>query len=106
MKKMLTMALLLCALGFTAQTAKAEESWGMGIFSEYTTPADFTIPNAKKSGKVGKAECKMIFFVSVGDCSITSAMKNGGISTVSYADWDKFSVLAVYNKKTLKVYGY
>ena len=105
MKKLLAIALLACAFGFAAQSVKAEEPWGFGLYSEYTTPADFTIAGAKKSAKVGEATCKSVFFVKMGDCSITSAMANGKMATVSYADWDKFSVLGIYNKKTLKVYG-
>lgn len=105
MKKLLTIAFLLCAFCFAAQVAKAEEPWGYGLYSEYTTPADFTIPGAKKSSKCGSATCKSIFFVKLGDCSLTTAMKSGGISTVNYADWEKTSVLGLVNKKTLKVYG-
>jgi len=105
MKKFLTLALLLCAFGFTVQSAKAEEPFGYALFGEYSVPADFTIPGAKKSGKVGEATCKSVFFVKIGDCSITTAMANGKMSTVSYADWEKFSVLGIYNTKTLKVYG-
>jgi len=104
MKKILGLAALLLVMGLYAPV-KAEEPWGYALYGEYTSPADFTIPNAKKAPKVGCATCKSIFFVKLGDCSITSAMKNGGISTVTYADWEKTSVLGLVNKKTLKVYG-
>ena len=105
MKKLLALALLVGAFGFAVQTAKAEEPFGYALYGEYTSPADFTIPGARKSGKMGEATCKSVFFVKIGDCSITTAMANGKISAVSYADWDKFSVLGIYNKKTLRVYG-
>ncbi len=106
MKKFLTLALLACAFCFAAQSVKAEEPFGYALFGEYTAPADFTIPGAKKSSKVGEATCKSVFFVKIGDCSITQAMANGKMTAVNYADWDKFSVLGIYNTKTLKVYGY
>lgn len=105
MKKFMSIALLLCAFGFAAQSVKAEEPFGYAIYGDYTSPADFTIPGAKKAAKTGEATCKSIFFVNLGDCSLTCAMANGKISTVSYADWYKKSIMGVYNTKTLKVYG-
>lgn len=105
MKKMLSLALLVCAFVAVAQTAKAEESWGYGLYSDYVVPADYTIPGAKKSSKVGCTTCQNIVSVKLGDCSITSAMKNGNITSVSYAEWEKSSILGIVNKKTLKVYG-
>ena len=107
MKKLLTIALLLCAFGFAAQSVKAEEPFGFAIYGDYTTPADYTIPGAKRAAttKMGEATCKSIVGVKLGDCSLTTAMTNGKIATVSYADWYKKSIMGVYNIKTLKVYG-
>ncbi len=105
MKKLIASMFLLSAMFFAAQTVKAEEPFGYALFGEYTAPADFTIPGARKAAKMGSATCKSVFFVKIGDCSITSAMSNGKMTTVNYADWDKFSVLGIYNTKTLKVYG-
>jgi len=104
MKKILGVLAVIAAIGLCTP-AKAEEPWGYALYGDYSAPADFAIPGAKKAPKVGCATCKSIFFVKLGDCSIDAAMKNGNISTVTFADWEKSSVLGLVNKKTLKVYG-
>lgn len=99
--------LFFVALLFVPQAAKAGENWGYALWGEYTTPSDFSIPGARRTNKVGKATCTNVLgIVKTGDCSIHQAMKDGGISTVSYADWDKKSILFLINTLTLKVYGF
>jgi len=43
--------------------------------------------------------------ISVGDCSINAAADKGDLKTVSYADYEYFNVLGVYQKFTVNVYG-
>lgn len=57
--------------------------------------------------KVGKASCSaFLWVVLVGDCSVTTAMKNGGIDKVSHVDTDLLEVLmGLYGNYTTVVYG-
>ncbi len=43
--------------------------------------------------------------VATGDGSIQAAMANGGISRIHHIDYKNFSVLGVYHKMTVMVYG-
>ncbi len=56
--------------------------------------------------KVGKAEViSVLGFVAIGDGSITTAAKNGGIKKVKYVDYEVENILGVYGKYTTVVYG-
>lgn len=105
MKKLLGAMFLCTVFAFTMMSAKAAEPWGYGIYTDSISPADYSIPGAKKATKTGCATCQTVLgVVNWGDCSIETAMKNGKISTVTYADWDK-KWIVVYGTKTLKVHG-
>lgn len=71
---------------------------------------DVKIPGAVTSNdsysKSGTAEMTSILgFVAYGDASISAAMKNGGITKVHHTDYQAFSVLGLYAKFTVIVYG-
>jgi len=56
--------------------------------------------------KTGTAVVKnYLGIISVGDCSIETAAKNGGLKTINYADYKYFNVLGVYQEFTVIVYG-
>ena len=105
MKKLLVLMSFLVLGMFFVPSAQAYEPWGMGIYNGTIEPVDYAIPGATLGGKVGKATCRTVFgFVNWGDCSIRAAMKNGRISRVSAADWEK-KYIVLYGTKTLRVYG-
>lgn len=55
--------------------------------------------------KVGTSSCKSYFgIVALGDCSITTAMKNGRISNLSHYD-EVISNIMGYKKITVRAYG-
>jgi len=57
--------------------------------------------------KVGTACQEAILgFTLDGDASITAAMKNGGITKISYVDHSSNNVLALYAKYCTIVHGY
>lgn len=88
-----------------APQSQAYEPWGFALYNGTFEPADYTVPGATLGSKVGTATCKTILgLVNWGDCSLRSAMKNGRISRVTAADWEKHYVI-IYGEKTLKVYG-
>ncbi len=70
--------------------------------TQISTPLSDTPGN-----KVGKSSCKSyVWVVTLGDCSIQTAMKDGGISKVHHVDTEITSVLAgIYGNLTIVVYG-
>lgn len=106
MKKILV--LLACLfIGFVvAPQSNAYEPWGFGIYNGTVEPMDYSVPGATLGSKTGTATCKTVLgLVNWGDCSLRTAMKNGRISRITSADWEKHYVL-IYGEKTLKVYGH
>ena len=105
MKKFMVLSALLLACFAFAPKAEAFEPWGAGIYNGTVEPLDYSVPGATLGSKTGVATCKTILgIVNWGDCSVRSAMKNGRISRVTSADWEKHYVL-IYGEKTLRVYG-
>lgn len=105
MKKLVLSFMVLFGLILFAPQSQAYEPWGFGIYNGTKEPMDYATPGATLGNKVGEATCKTVLgIVNWGDCSIRSAMKNGRISRVTAADWEKHFVL-IYGEKTLRVYG-
>ncbi|MCX7771088.1 MAG: TRL-like family protein [Proteobacteria bacterium] len=58
------------------------------------------------SKKVGTAKCiSVLALVAVGDCSIESAMKNGGITKIHHVDYTTKNFLGIYAEYNVEVYG-
>jgi hypothetical protein len=57
------------------------------------------------SGKMGKATSKGIFGVAMGDSSIKAAAANGGITKIEHVDYHTETILGVWAKTTVTVYG-
>lgn len=55
--------------------------------------------------KMGQATSTGVVCVATGDSSIKAAMDNGGITKISHVDYHTMSVLGVYVKTTVTVYG-
>jgi hypothetical protein len=55
--------------------------------------------------KMGQATSSGIICVATGDSSIKTAAANGGITKISHVDYHTTSVLGVYAKTTVTVYG-
>ena len=105
MKKLFVLGAILMLSIAANQKAQAYEPWGVGIYNGTIEAMDYATPNATLGTKTGEATCKTVLgIVNWGDCSIKTAMKNGKITKVTAADWEKFFVL-VYGEKTLRVYG-
>lgn len=99
-KALLTVIAALAVVGIQNAPAAA-----FGIYEEATYPIVETMDNALKSPKCGTATCKNVLgIVKWGDCSITTAMKNGGITKVEYGDVFKKWII-LYGADTVKVYG-
>jgi hypothetical protein len=55
--------------------------------------------------KMGQATSTGIICVATGDSSIRTAASNGGITKISHVDYHVTSVLGLYVKTTVTVYG-
>jgi hypothetical protein len=56
--------------------------------------------------KVGTAEVTSILgIVATGDASIAAAARNGGITRISHIDYEAKSILGIFAKYTVYVYG-
>jgi hypothetical protein len=55
--------------------------------------------------KMGQATSEGIICVATGDSSIKTAAANGGITKISHVDYHVTSVLGVYAKTVVTVYG-
>jgi len=77
------------------------------IFSDIAAPLDADAERQEVSGlSSGQASSMSILgLVALGDCSITAASANGGLSEVEYMDYEYFNILLAYQKFTLKAYG-
>jgi hypothetical protein len=63
------------------------------------------VGSAAGSSKIGRSEAWGILVFATGDASISTAMKNGGITRVHHVDHETLSVLGVYARYTTIVYG-
>ena len=63
-------------------------------------------PNTTVSTKSGEASTFTVLgLVSVGDCSIETAARKGGLTQVNHADYSYLNVLGIWQKFTVKVHG-
>ena len=92
----------MAALLLTATAANAEFLGGF-IYNGATTPGGgYT---AIAASKQGSSTCKNIWYiVSVGDCSVRTAMKNGGIRTLAGYDVHRENILG-FQTITVKAWG-
>jgi TRL-like protein family len=76
-----------------------------GIYTGTKMPFTAT-SNSGVSTKTGQAQCISILgLVAVGDCSIETAKKNGGITKVNTVDWDIKNILGIYGTYNVIVSG-
>ena len=77
------------------------------IFTGTTFPAvDKVNLDGETANKQGKSTCTSIFaLVAFGDCSIKSAMKDGGITKIHHVDSSSMNVLYFFFKYETIVYG-
>jgi hypothetical protein len=76
---------------------------GAGIYTDVSGPVAAT-GNAEGT-KMGQATSTGIICVATGDSSIKAAAANGGITKISHVDYHTTSILGVYAKTTVTVYG-
>ncbi len=107
MKRLLTLAVAVCAVSLMTGCLRAPvvPPFGM-IYTDYKAPLDYTQEGADLGTRRGEAKTEsFVGLVAIGDASIATAARNGGISNPTAADYEYFNVLGVYQRYTTIVYG-
>jgi hypothetical protein len=73
------------------------------IYTDMT--AATAVGPASGSSKKGEAKATAILGVALGDATLETAMKNGGVTKVHHVDTKVMNVLGVYAEYTTIVYG-
>ncbi|MCA8959601.1 MAG: TRL-like family protein [Planctomycetes bacterium] len=105
-------ALALCCAGVLALTgcagmhgAPVTPAPGF-IYTNYKAPLDADFDATRLGSKMGSSEVtNYLGAVALGDASIKAAAMNGGLTTVNHADYEVFSVLGIYSRFKVTVYG-
>ncbi|MBR2068715.1 MAG: hypothetical protein IJ877_03030 [Candidatus Gastranaerophilales bacterium] len=91
------------ALMFLLTLGAHAEFLGGFIYNGTTTPGGGYTPAA--ASKQGQATCKNIWYiVTVGDCSVRTAMKNGNIKSLAGYDVQRENILG-FQTITVKAWG-
>ncbi len=102
MKKLLSFVALAAVMTMFSGAANALDVFGF-VFKNATTPGDGF--NQVVPTKYGSATCSSYFgIVALGDCSVATAMKKGGVRTLSHYDVHRKNILG-FQKITVKAYG-
>ena len=105
-EKLLSLVLLagsgMLFTGCVSVSSPATGAFYTGTKSALMTTGE-TLDESKK--KVREATCKAILGVAVGDCSIETAAKNGGIKKIHHVDSESFNVLWIYGEYKVIVTG-
>ena len=105
MKNVAILALLVTVcFGFVGCAMVGSPCGNGAIFSQFKAAQD--LESGKLGSKCGKAELQNILgWILTGDATIETAAKNAGITNVTHADYEGFSVLGIWAKYTIYVYG-
>lgn len=75
-----------------------------GLYTDVKAP--ITATSNTSYSKMGSATASSIFgLIAVGDASINTAAKNGGITRIHHVDFKSTSILGIYATYTVFVYG-
>lgn len=76
-----------------------------GIYTGLKLPVAVTASDEQASKK-GTSSCTSVLMMfAVGDCSVETAAKDGGITEIHHVDWDAKNFLGLYGSYKLTVYG-
>jgi hypothetical protein len=76
---------------------------GAGIYTDVSGP--LLVTSHSSASKVGQASSTAVICVATGDSSIKAAADSAGITKIQHVDYHTTSVLGVYAKTTVIVYG-
>lgn len=107
MKRLFSAAALASALflGGCSYTAPVIPPIGL-FYANVSAPIDTNADNTPVSARSGESGTTSILgLFAFGDASVTTAARNGGLSTVNHVDYEYFHVLYVYQTFTVRAYG-
>ncbi len=102
MKKLICMALVLASAGLVSGCVMARSPIFAPISVDLQGPGNLG-PGANL--KRGEATAKGIVMVAIGDASVETAAKNGGIKKIHHVDSRTTNIFGVYSEYTTVVYG-
>jgi hypothetical protein len=76
---------------------------GAGLYMDVSGPIGATSNTV--GTKMGQASSTGIICIATGDSSIKTAAANGGITKISHVDYHTTSILGLWAKTTVTVYG-
>ncbi|MBX3728339.1 MAG: TRL-like family protein [Candidatus Sumerlaeia bacterium] len=98
-----TAAVAVLATGCYQAPVMPPSGW---VYSSFTAPLDYDQEASKLGSRSGRASSMSILgLVALGDCSINTAARNAGLSTIHGADYEFFNVLGIYQNFTVIVHG-
>ena len=90
----------LCSGCFTAPFMPPQ-----GIITSYSAPLTTEGPCKEGAKKGSSSAINMLCLLTVGDCSLNAAIKDGGLKEMYYADYEYMNVLWLFQKVTVDVVG-
>ena len=77
------------------------------VLTNVKAPLSTEFNNTSVGAKSGSSESmSILWLVAFGDCSIETAVKNGGLKTIDYADYEVMSVLfGMFSRFVVTVHG-
>ncbi|MCO6494048.1 MAG: TRL-like family protein [Phaeodactylibacter sp.] len=98
--------LLVAVIAFLVSSCGAYVATPLTGFIYTDVKAPLGVTSNPVASKVGTAEATSILgIVATGDASIEAAAKKAGITRISHVDYEANSVLGVFAKFTVYVYG-
>lgn len=104
MKKTIIRVIAFVALTVSLQSCIATQAGTGGIYTD-VKQGEIATSNVRGS-KVGTSKaCAYLGLIAIGDASVDTAAKNGGITRISHVDSQKKSILGIITSTTTIVYG-
>jgi hypothetical protein len=77
------------------------------FFSSVSAPLDIDANKTPVCAKIGESSSNAFFlnFFAFGDCSLDSAARAGGLTTIEHADYHHVNVMFMYQRFTVRAYG-
>lgn len=106
MKKLIGYSSLVALMGLASGCVAPMSPNGGLVGSLYTDVSGPVLATSRdQASKVGEATAQGILGVATGDCSIKAAAASAGITRIQHVDYHTTSVLGVWGKTTITVYG-
>lgn len=104
MKKTMVRLFVVATMGISLQSCIATQAGTGGLYTD-VKQGEMATSNIRGS-KVGQSKASSYLgLIAVGDASVDTAAKNGGITRISHVDSHKKSILGIVTSTTTIVYG-